>query len=54
MSLTWEWPRGKDLSEKNWAGHKDYWNPHYWEVGRKSYPRSRFISEIETSGLLVL
>lgn len=54
FSLTWEWPRGKDLSKKAWEGREDYWNPHYWEVGRKSYPRSRLMNEIESSGLRVL
>lgn len=53
-SLTWEWPRGKDPSEESWKGRNDYWNPHYWEVGRKSYPRSRLLSQIELSGLRVL
>ena len=36
VSLIWEWPRAKDPSESNWKGREDYWNPHYWEVGRKA------------------
>jgi len=51
---TWEWPRAADPSESNWKGRKDYWNPHYWEVGRKSFPRSRFLADILASGLTVL
>lgn len=54
LSMTWEWPRNADPSESNWKGREDYWNPHYWEVGRKSYPRSRLLSEIKASGLNVL
>ena len=54
LSMTWEWPRNADLPESNWKGREDYWNPHYWEVGRKSYPRSRLLSEIKASGLNVL
>ena len=51
---TWEWPRAADPSESNWKGRKDYCNPHYWEVGRKSFPRSRFLADILASGLTVL
>ena len=54
LSMTWEWPRNADPSESIWKGREDYWNPHYWEVGRKSYPRSRLLSEIKASGLNVL
>ena len=54
LSMTWEWPRNADPSESNWKGREDWWNPHYWEVGRKSYPRSRLLSEIKASGLNVL
>ena len=54
LSMTWEWPRNADPSESNWKGREDCWNPHYWEVGRKSYPRSRLLSEIKASGLNVL
>jgi len=54
LSMTWEWPRNADPPESNWKGREDYWNPHYWEVGRKSYPRSRLLSEIKASGLNVL
>ena len=49
-----EWPRGKDRSKETWEGREDYWNPHYWEVGRKSFPRSRFLNDIESAGLRIL
>jgi hypothetical protein len=54
LSMTWEWPRGKDPKKSDWEGREDYWNPHYWEVGRKSYPRSRLLSDIESVGLRVI
>ena len=53
LSMTWEWPRGKDPVKSDWEGREDYWNPHYWEVGRKSYPRSRLLSDIESAGLRI-
>jgi len=53
-SIKWEWPRAKDPAEREWTGRDDYWNPHYWEVGRKSFPRSRVLSDIESSGLKIL
>ena len=54
ISLKWEWPRAADLNEREWTGRDDYWNPHYWEVGRKSYPRARVLGEIESAGLRIL
>jgi hypothetical protein len=54
ISTTWERPRGKDRSKRDWEGREDYWNPHYWEIGRKSFPRSRFLADIESSGLRIL
>lgn len=54
LSLKWEWPRGKDPSESNWKDRKDYWNPHYWEVGRRSFPKSRLLSDVESSGLRII
>lgn len=54
LSLTWEWPRGKDPSRSDWEGREDYWNPHYWKVGRKSYPRSRLLGDIKANRLTVL
>jgi hypothetical protein len=53
FSITWEWPRGSDIAESDWQGREDYWNPHYWEVGRKSYPRSRLLSDIKSAGLQI-
>jgi hypothetical protein len=54
ISTTWEWPRGKDRSKETWEGRADYWNSHYWEIGRKSFPRSRFLTDIESAGLQIL
>jgi hypothetical protein len=54
FSIKWEWPRAADPNEREWVGRDDYWNPHYWEVGRKSYPRSRVFGEIESAGLRIL
>ncbi|MDP6666975.1 MAG: methyltransferase domain-containing protein [Dehalococcoidia bacterium] len=51
---TWEWPRSVGPSEVDWEGREDYWNPHYWEIGRKNHPRSRFLGDIQASGLTVL
>ena len=54
LSFRWERPRGKGPSKSDWEGREDYWNPHYWEVGRKSHPRARFLGDIRASGLTVL
>jgi hypothetical protein len=54
FSLKWEWPRAADPNEREWTCRDDYWNPHYWEVGRKSYPRSRVLDEIKSAGLRIL
>ena len=54
LSLRWEWPRGTGPSKSGWEGREDYWNPHYWEVGRKGFPKSRFLSDIESSELRIM
>ena len=54
LSIKWEWPRANDPTEREWTGRDDYWNPHYWEVGRKSFPQSRVLSDIESTGLKIL
>ena len=54
LSFRWEWPRGRDPSKSDWEGREDYWNPHYWEVGRKSFPKSRLLGDIESSGLRIM
>ena len=53
FSITWEWPRGNDPDKSDWEGREDYWDPHFWEVGRKSYPRSRLLSDIKSAGLQI-
>ncbi len=54
FSIDWEWPRAADPNEREWTGRDDYWNPHYWEVGRKSFPRSRVLRDIESAELRIL
>jgi hypothetical protein len=54
LSISSEHPRANDPSETEWEGRQDYWNPHYWEVGRKSYPKSRLLNDIQESGLRII
>lgn len=54
LSISWEWPRTRDFDESQWSDRQDYWNVHYWEVGRSSYPRSRVLDNINESGLKIL
>jgi hypothetical protein len=53
-TLNWEWPRGTYPSPETWRGTKDYWKPHYWEAGRKTYPKKRILRDIESAGLRVV
>lgn len=46
-----EWPLTKD-KEINLEGKK-HWQPHYWELGRKSHPKSRVLSDIKKAGLKI-
>tara|TARA_Y100001960_G_C14698279_1_gene840203 strand:+ start:401 stop:1120 length:720 start_codon:yes stop_codon:yes gene_type:complete len=52
--MNWEWPRGKDITESNRIERNDYWNAHHWEIGRRSYPRSRFLNDLESTGLKII
>lgn len=54
ISLNWEWPRVKDPSRPESDSREDYWKPHYWEVARKSFPKSRVLRDIEAAGLNIL
>ncbi len=54
LSFKWERPRRVGPSKSGWQGREDYWNPHYWEVGRKGFPKSRFLKDIESSGLRIM
>ena len=54
FSINWEWPRGADLDKSSWEARDDYWNPHYWEIGRKSFPRSRLFDYIKAAGLKII
>jgi hypothetical protein len=52
--ITWEWPRRSYPPAETWAEREDYWKPHYWEAGRKQYPKKRFLAEVENAGLEIL
>jgi len=45
--------RLQDKKVENYRNREDSYNPHYWEVNRKSYPQHRILSEIESNGLKV-
>ena len=47
------WPK-KDKDEAELLRRPDKKNPHYWEVGTKSFPKKRIIEAIESLGLRVL
>jgi hypothetical protein len=51
LGVNWEWPRATDIPEERYADREDHWNPHFWEVGRKSYPKRRIIRDVQASGL---
>lgn len=51
IDLRWEWPRAQDLPL---VDREDYWNPHYWELGRRSYPKSRFLGDLRKAGFQVV
>lgn len=42
-----------DKNETQLREREDVHNPHYWEINRKSYPKSRILAEIETCNLKV-
>lgn len=44
----------KDIDEAALLTRKIKHHAHYWEIGRKSYPIGRIVSDIESSGLTVL
>ena len=52
--LTWERPRRSYPPPETWKDRADYWKPHYWEAGRKQYPKKRVIAEIKNAGLEVI
>ena len=54
LNFFWEKPKKKDTPYDQLIKRKDFWNPHYWEIGRKSFPRSKVINEIKLSGLSVV
>lgn len=52
--LTWEWPRRSYRSRDARTDGLDCWQVHYWEAGRKQYPKKRFLKEVENAGLRVI
>ena len=52
--VTWEWPRRSYPPPETWANRKDYWKPHYWEAGRKQYPKKRVLGVVESAGLKIV
>lgn len=54
LNLFWEKPRKKDTPIELLSKRDDFWNPHYWEIGRKSYPKSKVIDQIKSSGLNIV
>lgn len=54
LAWNWEWPRGPDPLPETWQDRQDYWKPHYWEAGRKSYPKRRILRDVESAGLRVV
>jgi hypothetical protein len=54
VGFNWEWPRARDIPEERFADREDHWNPHYWEVGRKSYPKQRILDDVEKAGLRIM
>lgn len=54
LSVHMERPHAPDILPERWDGRPDFWNPHYWEVGRRSYPKKRVLGDIRRSGLHIL
>jgi len=54
INFFWEKPRKKDTPYELLSQREDFWNPHYWEIGRKSFPKSKVIDEIKSSGLSIV
>ena len=50
-TLQSEWPRTSDIAVIDRETHG---NRHYWELGRKSYPTSRLISDLENAGVRLI
>ena len=44
----------KDKNEKELLNRPDSINPHYWEVGTKSYPKSKIISILKENKIKIL
>ena len=53
VDIHYEYPRPPD-KDTNQPGRSEYWDPHYWECGRKSYPKRRVLNDIRSCGLRVI
>jgi hypothetical protein len=47
-------PLERDIVTEQFKDRTDKHNPHYWEIGRKSYPEKRVLADIQSSGLKVI
>lgn len=47
------WGYYPDIDVAQFNARKDKENPHYWELGRKSFPKSRIINDILSAGFIV-
>lgn len=59
FSFGWRWLlplpfRAEDRDEKAFLERPDKYNPHYWEVNRRSYPKRKILHDIEESGIRVV
>ena len=48
------WTALPDKDEAEMSRREDKHNPHYWEVGRKSFPKKDILREIEECDLRVI
>jgi hypothetical protein len=43
-----------DIDEQAKLQREDKHNPHYWEIGRKSFPEKRILADIEAAGVTIV
>jgi hypothetical protein len=49
------WPsRYPDIDVESLRGRPDMHNPHYWEIGRRGFPKRKVLSDIEAAGLRIM
>lgn len=54
FSLILNNPFTPDIDTEKFKDRPDKHNPHYWEIGRKSFPEKQVLSDIESCGLQVI